>query len=148
MGLNRILGDRGNLNDFKQTESFPYYEFYKTFRDFGIPHEDLVEDVEKWTRELFNTARYSRDYIERNNAFYELEGLYKVSRSEVVEDALIKLFQDEVYGAPKKLLHETKDYECIKSMESIDERSLKKLWPAILLTAGTLGSFFYLFYNN
>jgi len=166
MGLNRILGDRGNLNDFKQTESFPYYEFYKTFRDFGIPHEDLVEDVEKWTRELFNTARYSQDYIERNNAFHELEGLYKVSELEIVEDALIKLFQDEVYGAPKKLFRETEDYECMESiderslkkflretedyecMESIDERSLKKLWPAILLTAGTLGSLFYLFYNN
>ncbi len=145
MGLNRILGDRGNLNGFSQTKSFPYYEFYKTFRDFGIPHEDLVEDVEKWTRELFNTVRCSRDYIERNNAFHELEGLYKVSRSEVVEDALRKLFQDEVYEAPKKVFRETEDYEY---MESIDERSLKNPWPAILLTAGTLGSFFYLFYNN
>ena len=145
MGLNRILGDRGNLNGFSQTKSFPYYEFYKTFRDFGIPHEDLVEDVEKWTRELFNTVRCSRDYIERNNALHELEGLYKVSRLDIVEDALMKLFQDDVYGAPKKFPRETEDYEC---MESIDERNLKKLWPAILLTAGTLGSFFYLFYNN
>jgi|TARA_Y100000310_G_scaffold135624_1_gene134489 hypothetical protein len=145
MGLNRILGDRGNLNGFSQTKSFPYYEFYKTFRDFGIPHEDLVEDVEKWTRELFNTARSSIDYIERNNAFHELEGLYKVSRSEVVEDALMKLLQDEGYGLSKEFLRKTKDYEC---MESIDERSLRNPWPAILLTAGTLGLFFYFFYNN
>ena len=133
MGLNRILG-RGdnNLGITKGMRNFPYYEFYETFREFGIPHEDLVEDVEKWTRELFNTVRCSRDYIERNNALHELEGLYKVSRSEVVEDALRKLFQDEVY----------------EYMESIDERSLRNPWPAILLTAGTLGSFFYLFYNN
>ncbi|MDP7521161.1 MAG: hypothetical protein QF567_02920 [Candidatus Pacearchaeota archaeon] len=146
MGLNRILG-RGdnNLGITKGMRNFPYYEFYETFREFGIPHEDLVEDVEKWTRELFNTVRCSRDYIERNNALHELEGLYKVSRSEVVEDALRKLFQDEVYEAPKKVFRETEDYEY---MESIDEMDSKSLWPAILLTAGTLGSFFYLFYNN
>jgi hypothetical protein len=146
MGLNRILG-RGdnNLGIPKGMRNFPYYEFYETFREFGIPHEDLVEDVEKWTRELFNTVRCSRDYIERNNALHELEGLYKVSRLDIVEDALMKLFQDDVYEAPKKVLCETEDYEC---MESIDEKDSKSLWPAILLTAGTLGSFFYLFYNN
>ena len=133
---------------------FPIMNFIKPLGILGFLMKIYVEDVEKWTRELFNTARYSRDYIERNNAFYELEGLYKVSELEIVEDALIKLFQDEVYGAPKKLFRETEDYEC---MESIDERSLKKFlretermleWPPVLLTAGTLGYFIYLFYNS
>ena len=146
MGLNRILGRGDNdLSITKGVRNFPYYEFYETSRDFGISPEDLVDDVERWTEELCNTVRYSSDYNQRNLALWELKNLHIVSKSEIVENVLRELYGEGIYD---ELECSTDRIINHRDIRLIYKNNLKKLWPPVLLTAGTLGYFIYLFANS